>query len=48
MDIPTAPIIRAIPILKPKTLAVRIIAKIFIAGPENKNVVAGPIPAPRL
>jgi len=44
----TAPIIRAIPRSNPKIRAVRIIAKILMAGPEYKNVMAGPKPAPRL
>jgi len=48
MDMPTAPITRAKPMLKPNTCAVRRIARILIAGPEKRNVVAGPIPAPRL
>jgi uncharacterized protein with PQ loop repeat len=48
IDIPTAPMTRASPILYPNTLAVKIIARILMAGPENRKVVAGPIPAPRL
>ena len=48
IDIPTAPMTRASPILYPNTLAVKIIARILMAGPEKRKVVAGPIPAPRL
>ena len=44
----TAPTIRAIPISKPSILAVRIIANMFMAGPEYKKAIAGPKPAPRL
>ena len=43
-----APIILAIPISNPNILAVRMMARIFIAGPEYKNAMAGPRPAPRL
>ena len=45
-DRPTAEITLAKPIENPKTLNVRKIAAIFIAGPENKKVIAGPRPAP--
>jgi hypothetical protein len=44
----TAPIVRATPISKPSIRAVRIIASILIAGPEYKNAIAGPRPAPLL
>ena len=43
-----APIVLATPISKPSILAVRIIARILIAGPEYKKAIAGPKPAPRL
>ena len=42
----TAPITRATPISNPKILAVRIIAKILMAGPEYRKAIAGPKPAP--
>ena len=48
IDIVIARIALAAPRSNPKTLAVYIIANILIAGPEYKNVAAGPIPAPRL
>ena len=41
-----APIALASPSSHPNTLAVRTIASTFIAGPEYRNAVAGPIPAP--
>jgi len=44
----TAPTVRARPISNPRILAVSIIAKILIAGPEYKKAIAGPNPAPRL
>src|SRR5665647_70784 len=44
----TAPTVLATPISKPSILAVRMIARILIAGPEYKNAIAGPRPAPRL
>ena len=42
----TAAIALAIPISKPRTLAVSTMARRFIAGPEKRKAVAGPIPAP--
>ena len=36
----------AMPMSKPNTLAVSTIASKLIAGPEKRNAVAGPIPAP--
>jgi L-ribulose-5-phosphate 3-epimerase UlaE len=42
----TAAIALAIPISKPRTLAVRTMARRFMAGPEKRKAVAGPIPAP--
>ncbi len=47
-DIKTAHTALAIPISRPRTLAVRTMANRLIAGPEYKNAVAGPIPAPLL
>src|SRR4030065_1501132 len=44
----TAPANLATPISNPRILAVSIIARIFIAGPEYKNAIAGPSPAPLL
>ena len=44
----TAPIIRASPISRPRIRAVRIIERILMAGPEYRNAIAGPRPAPRL
>ena len=44
----TAPITLAIPSSSPNILAVSMIAKILVAGPEYKNAIAGPNPAPRL
>ena len=44
----TAPTTRAIPMSIPKMRAVRMIDKILIAGPEYRNAMAGPNPAPRL
>ena len=44
----TAPIVHAIPISAPRILAVKMMAKILIAGPEYKNAIAGPSPAPLL
>ena len=46
IDKMTAKEILAKPICKPKTLIVRNIAAIFIAGPEKRKVIAGPKPAP--
>jgi hypothetical protein len=43
-----APTARAIPSLSPSILAVKIIARTLIAGPEYKKAVAGPNPAPIL
>jgi len=40
--------VRATPISNPRIRAVKIMAKMLIAGPEYKNAIAGPIPAPRL
>lgn len=45
-DIIIAEEILAKPMFKPKTLIVRAIAAIFIAGPEIRKVTAGPKPAP--
>jgi len=42
----TAATALAIPRSSPKTLAVRMIAMRLMAGPEKRNAVAGPIPAP--
>jgi len=42
----TAPIALASPNCQPRILAVSIIAKTLIAGPEYKNAIAGPRPAP--
>ncbi len=42
----TAAIALAIPISTPSTLAVSTIARRFMAGPEKRNAVAGPMPAP--
>jgi len=44
----TAPTALAMPSSSPRILAVIIIASTFIAGPEYKNAIAGPKPAPRL
>ncbi len=44
----TAPTARATPSSMPSTRAVRMIARTLIAGPEYRNAVAGPRPAPRL
>jgi hypothetical protein len=44
----TAPITRATPISNPRMRAVRIMARILIAGPEYRNAMAGPRPAPLL
>ncbi len=44
----TAPITRATPSSNPRMRAVKIIARIFIAGPEYKKAIAGPRPAPLL
>ena len=44
---PTAPTALAIPISNPRTLAVSTIASTFMAGPEYRNAIAGPKPAPR-
>ncbi len=41
-----APIALARPNFQPNTLAVNTIARTLIAGPEYKNAVAGPMPAP--
>ncbi len=41
-------VILTIPISIPKTLMVKNIAAMLIAGPANKNVIAGPSPAPFL
>jgi hypothetical protein len=38
----------AIPSPMPSTLAVKVIAKMLIAGPEYRKVVAGPMPPPLL
>ena len=43
-----APMARATPNSHPNTRAVRIMASILMAGPEYKNAVAGPRPAPLL
>ena len=43
---PTAPNALANPISQPRIFAVRMMAKALIAGPEYKNAVAGPRPAP--
>ena len=42
----TAPTALAAPSLAPSTLEVRTIASTLIAGPEYRNAVAGPSPAP--
>jgi hypothetical protein len=42
----TAAIALAIPRSNPRTLAVRTMARRFMAGPEKRKAVAGPIPAP--
>ena len=44
----TAPMILAIPSSNPSILAVSMIARMLMAGPEYKNAMAGPNPAPRL
>jgi hypothetical protein len=44
--IDTAATALAIPKSRPRTLAVRIMARRLIAGPEKRKAVAGPIPAP--
>ncbi|MBA7690310.1 hypothetical protein ES703_98835 [subsurface metagenome] len=36
------------PIEKPKTRALKKMARMFMAGPEYKKAVAGPRPAPSL
>ena len=41
-----AAVILARPICIPNTLIVRNMAATFIAGPEKRNVIAGPRPAP--
>ena len=41
-----APTARAMPSCMPRTRAVRTMARTLIAGPEYRNVVAGPRPAP--
>ncbi len=48
IDIRIAATARARPMSYPSTCAVRTIARMFIAGPENRKAVAGPMPAPRL
>lgn len=44
----TAETALARPISYPRTCAVSTMARTLMAGPENKNADAGPIPAPRL
>ena len=40
--------VRARPISKPKMRAVKMMARILMAGPEYKKAMAGPKPAPLL
>ena len=42
----TAATALAMPRSRPRTLAVRMMAMRFIAGPEKRKAVAGPMPAP--
>ncbi len=44
----TAPTARASPSCQPRILAVNTTASTLMAGPEYRNAVAGPIPAPRV
>ena len=46
IDIEIAETALAMPISRPRTRAVKIIARRLIAGPEKRNAVAGPMPAP--
>jgi len=45
---PIAPTARAMPNSVPRMRAVRMMARTLMAGPEYRNAVAGPRPAPRL
>ena len=48
MEKATAPMTRAMPISSPSTRAVRMMARMLMAGPEYRKATAGPSPAPRL